>query len=44
MITRELGDTSLELESGFIVDLDDLGCWRYSELCRCSEFDYRRFL
>ena len=44
MVTAELGDRTLELESEFVVDIDDLRVFRYSDLCRCSKDGFSRCL
>jgi len=37
MVTAQLHDRTFELESEFVVDIDDLRLFRYSDLWRCSE-------
>ena len=36
-VTAQLGDRTFELESEFVVDIDDLRVFRYSDLCRCCK-------
>ena len=44
MVTAQLGDRTLELESEFVVENDDLRVFRYSDLCRCSKDAFGRCL
>jgi len=44
MVTAQLGDRTFELESEFVVDIDDLRVFRYSDLCRCSKDAFSRCL
>ena len=42
--TAQLGDRTFELESEFVVDIDDLREFRYSDLCRCPKVAFSAFL
>jgi len=44
MVTAQLDDCTFELESEFVVDIDDLRVFTYSDLCRCSKDAFRRCL
>ena len=44
MVTAQLGDRTFELESEFGVNIDDLGVFRYSDMCRCSKDAFSRCL
>ena len=37
MVTAQLGHRTCELESEFVIDIEDLRVFRYSDLCRCSK-------
>jgi len=37
MVTAQLGDRTFDLQSEFVVGIDELIVFRYSDLCRCSK-------
>ena len=44
MVTAQLRDRTFELEPEFVVDIDDLRVFSYSDLCRCSKDAFSRCL